>query len=97
MDKFYYTYVLLSLKDRHWYTGSTGDLRDRFKQHNNGQNFSTKSRGPFKLLYYEACWDKEDAEAREKFLKSGPGKKYLKNRLKRSLLLTGFGPNIGAP
>lgn len=97
MKKFYYTYVLLSLKDRKWYTGSTSELRDRFKEHNKGYNFSTKGRGPFDLLYYEACWSKEDAEAREKFLKSGPGKKFLKNRLKRSLLLTGFGPVTGAP
>lgn len=81
LKKFYYTYVLLSLKDGKWYTGSTGDLRNRFKQHNKGYNFSTKARHPLNLLYYEACWNKEDAESREKFLKSGAGKKFLKNRL----------------
>lgn len=97
MSNFYYTYVLLSQKDGRWYTGSSGDLRDRLDQHNKGQNFSTKNRGPFKILYYEACWDRDDAEAREKFLKSGSGKKFLKNRLKRSLLLTGFGPSTGTP
>ncbi len=65
-----------------WYTGSTKDLRKRFKEHNNGQTSSTKNRGPFELIYYEACLHEQDARAREKYLKSGPGKRYLKNRLK---------------
>jgi putative endonuclease len=95
--KYYYTYILQSLKTGNWYTGYTGDLRERFKQHNSNQNVSTKKRGPFTLLYYEACLDIEDARARERFLKSGPGKKFLKNRLKRSLLLTGWGPVTGSP
>ena len=93
----YYTYVLRSKKDKRLYTGSTGDLRKRFNEHNTGQNFSTKSRRPFVLWYYEACWSKVDAEAREKFLKSGPGKRYLTNRLKRTLRLTGFAPLTGSP
>ena len=93
----YYTYVLVSEKDKKFYTGSTGDLRKRFKEHNSGYNFSTKSRRPFKLIYYEACVDQEDAEAREKYLKSGKGKKYLRQRLKRFLLGTGYAPVTGAP
>ena len=93
----FYTYLLLSKKDHKLYTGYTGDLRNRFKEHNSGRNFSTKNRGPFDLIYYEACMDEEDAQAREKFLKSGPGKRYLKNRLKRFLRLTRFGPETGSP
>ena len=93
----FYTYILLSEKDGKMYTGSTGDLRKRFHEHNSGKNFSTKNRGPFKLIYYEACLDRGDAEAREKFLKSGPGKKFVYNRLKRFRKLTGFGPTTGTP
>jgi putative endonuclease len=85
----FYTYVLLSKKDGRWYTGSTGDLRKRFNQHNTGQVFATKNRGPFKVIYYEACLNEQDARFREKYLKSGMGKRYLKNRLKRFLSLTG--------
>jgi len=44
---------------------------------------------PWKLIYYEACLDEGDSLAREKYLKSGPGKAYIKNRLKRFLTLTG--------
>ena len=48
-----------------------------------------KERGPFELIYYEACLNEQDALARENYLKSGMGKRYLKNRLKRFLSLTG--------
>jgi len=81
----YYVYVLISLKDYRFYTGYTNNLKGRLKQHNQGLNFSTKSRVPFKLLYYEVCLNKDDAKAREKYLKSGMGKRYIKNRLKNYL------------
>lgn len=85
-----YVYVLKSKKDGHWYTGSTRDLRKRLNEHNVGRVFSTKQRGPFDLIYYEACVNEQDARAREKYLKSGPGKRYLRNRLRRFLSVTGF-------
>lgn len=85
----YYTYVIQSNKDRRFYTGFTKDLRNRLKEHNIGKVPSTKSRGPFALVYYEACLNEQDATAREKYLKSGMGKRYMKNRLKRFLSLSG--------
>jgi len=84
-----YVYVLQSDKDGRWYTGCTKDLRKRFKEHCDGLVFSTKGRGDLKPIYYEACLNIHDAYDRERYLKSGPGKKYLKNRLKRFLSLTG--------
>jgi len=86
---FYYTYVLKSVKDGKWYTGITEDLRKRFKEHNQNKVISTKGRSPFKLIYYEACLNRSDAASREIYLKTGMGKRYLKNRLKRFLFLTG--------
>jgi putative endonuclease len=77
------------MKDGKFYTGYTFDLRKRFNEHNSNKVFSTKNRGPFRLIYYEACINEDDAKAREKYLKSGMGKRYLKNRLKRFLSLTG--------
>ena len=88
-NKMWYTYLIHSKKDKRWYTGCTDDLRERFKRHMGGLVPSTKGRGPFSLIYYEACLSKDDAFAREKYLKSGMGKRYLKNRLKRFLSLTG--------
>lgn len=84
-----YIYVIQSKKDKRWYTGLTSDLRKRFKLHNTGEVQSTKGRGPFDMIYYEACHHRSDAAAREKYLKTGMGKRYLKNRLKRFLSLTG--------
>lgn len=86
----FYVYVIQSKKDDGLYTDSTYNLRKRFKEHNDNKVISTKGRGPFKLIYYEACINEQDAIAREKYLKSGMGKRYLKNRLKRFLSLTGF-------
>lgn len=77
----WYVYVLQN-KHRHWYIGSTKDLRKRILRHNSGKIKSTKYRVPWKLIYCEISLNKEDARAREKYLKSGPGRKYLKNRLK---------------
>ncbi len=88
-DRFFYVYIPQSYKNNNWYTGYTHDLRKRFNEHQNNKSSYTKGRGPFKLIYYEASLYEEDAAAREKYLKSGLGKRYLKNRLKRSLSLTG--------
>lgn len=77
------------MKSKGMYTGYTSDLRKRLKQHNDGDSNYTKGRGPWELVYYEACIDEGDAKAREKYLKSGKGKRYLKTRLKRFLFRTG--------
>lgn len=87
---FQYVYVLRSKKDGNWYSGCTGDLRKRLKEHNEGKFESwTKGRGPFEVIYYEAYRNVKDAFAREKQVKSGPGKEYIKRRLGRFLSLTG--------
>jgi putative endonuclease len=78
----HYVYILQSLKDGNLYTGYTADLRRRIEEHNNKAQRSTHNRAPFRLIYYEGCTSKEDALAREKYLKSGRGKKYIKNRVR---------------
>jgi len=77
----YYTYVLQSEKDTKLYIGWTINLKNRIELHNSGKVPSTKDRIPFKLLYYEACLVEEKAIAREKQLKTGFGRKFLKNRI----------------
>ena len=80
-----YVYLLLSEKDGRFYTGLTNDLKRRLQEHNLGNVKSTRNRKPLQLIYYEGCLNEEDAQQREKYLKSGMGKRYLKNRLKRYL------------
>ncbi len=77
----YYTYVLESVKDHQWYTGMTTDLKRRMANHLKGEVTSTSNRRPLKLVYYEACLNEADAKRRERYLKSGKGKRYLKQRL----------------
>ncbi len=81
----YYVYVLHSLKDGQWYTGATADLRARLKRHQAGEVPATRNRQPLELIYYEASLSRDDAFRRERFLKSGKGKRYLKQRLSRWL------------
>jgi len=62
--------------------GCTVDLRKRLKEHNQGLNKSTKPYRPWKLIYYEACLNKDDAKRRENYLKTSQGQRLLKRRLK---------------
>jgi len=78
----YYTYVLHSSKDGEWYTGASSDLKARLKEHEQGKVRSTRFRRPLRLVYYEACLEAEDAYRRERYLKTGKGKRYLLQRLK---------------
>ena len=78
---FYYTYVLKSIKDSNLYIGWTQNLRIRVEKHNKGMVKATAMRRPFKLVYFEGCLVKEKAIEREKQLKTGFGRAYLKRRL----------------
>ena len=80
-----YTYVLLSEADDRLYIGATSDLRKRLKLHAAGRVRSTVYRRPLILIYYEAGLSADDAYRRERFLKTGKGGRYLKNRLTSSL------------
>ena len=81
----FYVYVLKSAKDDRFYTGATNNLEERLTQHNSGKVISTKNRLPLTLIYFEGCLHKDDAYRREKYLKSGMGKRYLENRLRKGL------------
>jgi putative endonuclease len=60
-------------------------LKKRLDQHISGEVFFTRSRGPIKLVYYEACLNRDDAFRRERYLKTGMGKRFIKNRIKGDL------------
>jgi len=77
----YFTYVLLSEKDGKYYIGFTDDLTKRIKEHKLGLVKSTKDRRQLKLVYYEACLSKEKALKREKYFKTGFGRRFLKDRI----------------
>ncbi len=79
----FYTYILESEKNKNLYIGYTNDLKRRLGEHNQGLNISTKPYIPWKLIYYEACLEKEDAERREAYFKKSEGRKAFKMRLRK--------------
>src|SRR3990167_9864373 len=81
----YYVYFLFFYKDEGFYIGFTTELKNRLTLHAAGKVFATKDRIHFKLIHYEYFINKADAKAREEFLKSGYGRKQMKQFLKNTL------------
>ena len=73
----YYVYVIQSLGHDTRYIGNTEDIYKRLREHNLGKCRYTKGRRPWKLIYQESYSTRSEAMKREKFLKSGQGRKYL--------------------
>lgn len=78
MGEKYYVYVLKSLKDGRFYKGLTKDVETRLKEHNTGQQKSTKGFRPWVLIYKEEFGTLFEAREREKYLKSGIGREFIK-------------------
>jgi putative endonuclease len=79
----HYVYVLISLKTRQYYIGRTKNIDQRLAEHNSGLSRYTKSRGPWKLIHVEERKTLNEAEKREKFLKTGDGRQALKRILQK--------------
>ena len=84
----FYVYVLRSESDRGFYIGYSGNLRARLRQHQAGASLATSHRGPWKLIYFEAYLDQADALGRERYLKSGAGRRFLRTQLRNYLAAT---------
>ena len=81
----FFTYVMFSEADKKFYVGFTTDLEKRLEDHQRGAVASTAHRRPVKLIYYEACLNEKDALKREKYFKTGFGRRFLRNRLETYL------------
>ncbi|TSC83471.1 MAG: excinuclease ABC subunit C domain-containing protein [Parcubacteria group bacterium Gr01-1014_17] len=69
----YFVYILQSAQDVSYYTGSTEDIEKRLAEHNSGMSKYSRTKRPFKLIWYCAFRDKLKALAFEKYLKHGSG------------------------
>ena len=76
----FFTYILKSEKAGSCYYGHCEDLESRLKIHNAGKVRSTKSKRPWKILYYEEFPSRSEAYKRELYFKSRNGFKYLKRQ-----------------
>ena len=77
----FYVYIIQSLCHNTRYIGSTNDIAKRVGEHNLGKCRYTKGRRPWKLIHKEKYDTRSDVMKREKFLKSGQGRKYLNSVL----------------
>ena len=76
----YCTYILINEKGG-TYIGQTNDLVLRLLRHNGGKVFSTKNKGPWKILYSRKFKSRKDAIVNEKYLKKQKGGNGLKKIL----------------
>ena len=74
----YFVYAIYSLNKNYIYVGISDNPARRIEQHNNGYNKTTRPYLPFKILILEKFNLRKEAREREKYLKSGSGKEYLK-------------------
>ena len=78
----HYIYAIVSGKDNRIYVGITSNIEKRIKEHNLGRTKSTKYYRPWELFYSEAAESRLLARMREKKLKSGFGREFLKKKLR---------------
>lgn len=74
----FWVYALKSVRHKYIYVGMTNCLERRIAEHQNGQNKTTQPYRPFILIYKEELSNRVEARKREKYLKSGIGKEFLK-------------------
>ena len=75
----YYVYALKSSTRNYIYVEMTNDIERRVVEHNKGENKSTKAYKSFILIHEEYFLTGIEARKREKYLKSGCGKEFLKS------------------
>lgn len=75
----YFVYAISSKTKKYIYVGLTNNLERRVGQHNSGKEKTTKPYAPFKLILKERYATRKEAREREKVLKSGYSKEWLKN------------------
>ena len=80
-DVSYFVYVLRSTAHERLYIGSTATPDQRLESHNAGRVRSTKAFRPWSRVLLESHADRQSAEKRERYLKSGWGRRELKGIL----------------
>jgi putative endonuclease len=77
----YIVYALRSCYKKYIYVGQNSNFVERLKRHNNGQEKTTRFYKPFEVILTESYKTRIEARQREKYLKSGCGKEWLKSIL----------------
>ena len=75
----YYVYAIRSVIKNYIYVGLTANTEKRISEHNDKKEKTTRSYAPFKTILIEEYDTRIKAREREKYLKSGAGKEYLRS------------------
>jgi putative endonuclease len=70
------------MSDDGLYIGYSSDLKKRLKQHRARTLLRHIVSRPWKLIYYEAYSEETDTRGRERYLKSGGGRRLLHMQLR---------------
>lgn len=81
----YCTYVL-KCSDGSFYKGQTNNFQRRLKEHQEGKVSWTAKHLPIEPIHWETFTTKEEAVEREKYLKSGSGRDWLKEQYEQKKL-----------
>ena len=76
----YFVYVLQSSKNNDIYIGSTENLDNRIKLHNQGKVKSTKAYRSWTVLEFKEFNSRAESVKHERFLKTGQQKEVLKRK-----------------
>lgn len=80
-----FVYVMRSEVDGRFYVGMSQNVQKRLQEHNTGRTRSTKGYAPWKLFFQETFEDRSTARKREKYLKSGYGKQWIKEKYSKEV------------
>ena len=93
----YQVYILQSFKDQRTYVGYSKDIGIRIKKHNLGKVNATRNRRPLKIIYLEKAQNLKEAKYKEKYWKSGGGRKKLSYYFKYGFPPIIFNDRRGSP
>ena len=81
----FFSYVIVSKSNGETYVGQTEDLRLRVLEHNDPQNrrtlYTKRRPGPWIIVHWETHSSRAEAMKRERFLKTGRGRQWIKENL----------------
>lgn len=75
----YHTYIICSESTDRYYVGSTQDVSERLKRHNNSHSKSTKGKGPWKIIETFSFESRAEAIKLEKKVKRRGTRRYLED------------------
>ncbi len=81
----FWVYILQNELTGKLYKGQTSDLEKRIECHNTDEagsmRYTHKQKGSWQLIYTETYHNRREAMKREKFLKSGQGREWIRENI----------------